>query len=170
MPGDWYPDTKNVPWPLDVLLCQRASAVWGRRGHNAYALVLLATAAVVLVAGIIIALCAHLLLVDYLIRLFLPSIPVLLDMIDLGRQHLHTSKLKGQIESSSDALWRHAAASGFRMSVSKCRDLQDATFRLRMTAPRVANWFYLLNRTRDDADMHAAVALRVEEYSSSSSS
>ena len=33
---NWYPDADAAPWPLNVILCQRSSAVWGRRGHYWY--------------------------------------------------------------------------------------------------------------------------------------
>jgi hypothetical protein len=33
----WYPDTGEALWPTDVLICQRANAVWARRQHGRYA-------------------------------------------------------------------------------------------------------------------------------------
>src|SRR6185437_12674220 len=50
----WYPaSVDEVRWPLNVILCQRSSAVWGRRSHFGYAVFVAAAALVWFIAGLV---------------------------------------------------------------------------------------------------------------------
>jgi len=100
----------------------------------------------VLIAGLIIGSVAGVSLNDYLLRLFLPAIPALLEAIDLSRLHLGASRQKGQIEAAADKLWAIGVNDPHSVLLSDCRRLQDQTYRLRLDAPRVASWLYKLRR------------------------
>ena len=79
---NWYSiDLGDTPWPADVLLCQRQSAVWSRRDHRAYGTTVLTIGVAWLAVGLVVALARDLSLADYLIKIFLPSAPALLDSI-----------------------------------------------------------------------------------------
>lgn len=161
---DWYPDTEDVPWPLDVLLCQRSSAVWGRRTHQVYAIVIGVFGAAILLTGVAIAVLANLSTTDYLVRLFLPSVPALLDTIDLARTHWQTAAEKKKIEDDSDDLWNKALQDPSNVTLLDCRRLQDQSYRLRLDGPRVAYWLYRIRRNTDEQAMQNAVASRVRDF------
>lgn len=163
-PTDWYADTEGLPRPLDVILCQRSSAAWGRTTHFAYAITLAAVGAVLLVAGLIIGAVADVSLNEYLLRLFLPTVPALLDTIDMSRLHWSTSSQKGCIEAAADDLWATGVDDLTSVTPADGRRLQDQTYRLRLDAPRVANWLYRLRRAGDERAMREAVAQRLAEY------
>lgn len=92
---NWYPDVVDqAPWPLNVIICQRSSAVWGRRDHFVYAYFVLGLGAAWFIAGLVMFAAAHVTLADYLIIVFLPSQPAFLDTIDLYRGHLAQSKAR----------------------------------------------------------------------------
>jgi len=163
-PTDWYTDTEDLPRPLDVVLSQRSSAVWGRGTHLAYAITLAGIGAGLLVAGVTIAAVADVSLNDYLLRLFLPTVPALLDTIDLSRLHWSTSHQKGRIETAADDLWEAGLQDLAAVTPADCRRLQDQSYRLRLDCPRVAYWLYKARRDSDDRAMRAAVAQRLAEY------
>lgn len=153
---DWYPDADRLPWPVDVVLCQRGSAVWGRRTHAAYATVLAVAAASWFAAGVTLAAIRAMSLSAYLVGLFLPSQPAFLDAADLWQSHRRRAAAKLAIEACADELVdKHAA--GAVVTVDDCRALQDKTFLLRAEGPPVPGWFYRLRRGRDQHAMDAGV-------------
>lgn len=154
---DWYAPTGDASWPLDVLLCQRSSAVWGRRAHYDYGVTIAALGAGWFLAGIIMGLAAHLTLGGYLINLFLPSQPAFLEAIELSRSHLRQSADKQSIERQADALWEKGCRRSSSVTEADCRVIQDQAYRLRRRGPRVAQWFYRARRGRDEQAMRAAV-------------
>jgi hypothetical protein len=155
---DWYAETGEAPWPLNVILCQRSSAVWGRRAHWAYGSTVLGIGCLWLLAGVVMALAAHLTLSDYLLKLFLPSQPAFLDTIDLYRTHLRQSRDKGDVEEAADSLWAKGVADGDAVAAADCRQLQDQSYRLRLNGPQIPQWFYRVRRGADEHAMRAAVA------------
>ena len=164
---DWYAPTGDAPWPLDVLLCQRSSAVWGRRAHYAYGITIAALGSAWFLAGIIMGLAAHLTLSGYLIKLFLPSQPAFLDTIELSRSHLRQSADKQAIEQQADALWEKGCRRPTSVTAADCRAIQDQAYRLRRRGPRVAQWFYHLRRGRDQQAMEAAASQLLDQLATS---
>lgn len=164
---DWYAPTSGAPWPLDVLLCQRSSAVWGRRVHYDYGITVATLGGGWFLAGIIMGLAAHLTLGGYLISLFLPSQPAFLDAIELSRSHLRQSADKQAIEQQADALWEKGCRKPTSVTAADCRTIQDQAYRLRSGGPRVAQWFYRLRRGRDQQAMEAAVSHLLDRFTTS---
>jgi hypothetical protein len=163
-PTDWYADTEDLPRPLDVVLSQRSSAAWGRATHFAYAIILASLGAALLVAGVVIGAATHVGLTTYLLRLFLPTVPALLDTIDLSRLHWSTSQDKARIEAAADDLWNRGVDSLSAVTTADCRQLQDQSYQLRLHGPRVATWLYKLRHASDEGAMRSAVAQRIAEY------
>jgi hypothetical protein len=96
---------------------------------------------------------AHASLAEYLIRLFLPSQPALMDSVDLVRTHWLNAGRKARVENRAEQLLMNASA-----SESDSRSLQDQIFEIRQHPPRVPDWFYRLRRRRDEEAMRDAVA------------
>ncbi|MEA2497439.1 MAG: hypothetical protein QOJ29_5350 [Thermoleophilaceae bacterium] len=153
---DWYPDADRLPWPSNVLVCQRGNAVWGRRNHDSYSQLLLAAGGAWFVVGVVIAAGRELSLATYLATLFLPSQPAFLDAIEFAQGHGRQSSAKAEIESAADDVLNSSGA-GAGITVSDCRLIQDQTFRLRSRGPSVPNWFYRLRRDRDQRALDAGV-------------
>ncbi|MGH7188058.1 MAG: S-4TM family putative pore-forming effector, partial [Acetobacteraceae bacterium] len=149
---DWYPaDADRADWPRNAILCQRSSAAWGRRTHKAYAGVVGAGAGLWLLATVIIGAAAHASLAEYLIRLFLPSQPALMDSVDLIRTHSSIAARRLRVEQRAEDL-----ATNENATEADCRGLQDQMFEIRHKPPRVPNWFYRLRRKRDEQAMNDA--------------
>jgi hypothetical protein len=153
---DWYPDADRAPWPLNVVLCQRASAAWGGRAHARYANTLTKTAVVWLVALLVMGGVAHVTLAGFLIKLALPSMPAFLDAIELIRAHRATSAHKARVETMADDLWERGVTHPGSVTVADIRAVQDHSYRLRRDGPQVAEWYYRRHRDEDEAAMRLA--------------
>lgn len=159
---NWYSiDLGTIPWPADVLLCQRQSMVWSRHDHRAYATTIVITGVAWFVIGVIIALVRDLNLADYLIKIFLPSAPAFLDTVELARQHRHIATNRQQVEDKINDLWDVHQAHLDTLEIAACREIQDSAYLLRRDGPRVPGFFYKLRRKSSDATTQAgAQALR----------
>jgi hypothetical protein len=153
---DWYPNTHDASRPTDVLLCQRSSAVWGRRDHHAYARVLVSIATVWLVAGIALAILRGLSLEDYLVSLFLPSQPAFVDAIELIQFHFKQARSKGDVEGRLDELLEKLLR-GERVGDREIEMIQEQLFQFRRDGAYVPTLFYRIRRPRGQLAMQDAV-------------
>lgn len=154
---DWYPEA-DAPWPLNVILCQRSSAVWGRRGHYWYAISVLVFGTVWFAAGLVMTTAAHATLAGYLVKVFLPSQPAFLDTIDLFRGHLKQSQAKEALELKTTDLWNQGVANPDSLSEHDCREVQDQAYALRRRGIQIPQLIYRLRRKQDEVAMRAAAA------------
>ncbi|MFD8044832.1 S-4TM family putative pore-forming effector [Streptomyces chartreusis] len=144
---DWYSiDLGDTPWPGDVLLCQRQSAVWSRRDHRAYGTFLAISGGTWTLTIIVFALARDMTLLTFLVALFLPSAAALLDTIELAREHWQQSVKRRQVEDDIHDVWNKYQASPRDIPIAECQRLQDATYLLRRDSPPVPKWFYNLRR------------------------
>lgn len=153
-----YPDVDGAVWPLNVLLCQRANAVWGRRGHHRYAYLIASLGLTWFIAGIVMAIIAHVTLAGYLVKVFLPSQPAFLDTVDLFRGHHGLSLEKESLENDITALWEKGVGNLVDVTKQDCRKFQDQMFRLRQSGMQIPQVVYLAFRKQDEKAMRAASA------------
>lgn len=160
---DWYPAAaERVIRPVDVLLCQRSSVVWGRRTHSGYAALLLALTLGWWIVGVAVGVLADLSLGEYLVGLFLPSLPAFLDASELWRAHREQADNKGLIENEIDELWATARAIAHVPPPERCREIQDRIYVTRRTGPPVPRPYYRLRRDRDERAMQSAAEQLVD--------
>lgn len=150
---DWYPpEVARLPRPLDALLCQRASANWARRDHERYRVLVAGVGVVMLVISVIIGVLAGMSLGEYLIKLALPLLPALLEIIEIADQNAQLAVAKSNIETRIDELIATAAATGQVPSEQSSRAAQDELFATRGVAA-VPEWWYSRTRDRREAAM-----------------
>lgn len=157
----WYDiNLYGLAWPVDVLFCQLQSSSWSRRDHNAYAAALV-TAATLWTASILAyGYLADLSLADFLVRLFLPSAPALLDAVELATSHQNHARERRKVEDVATSAWR-AHKDGAPITTDTVRRVQDAIYQLRRDQPRVPNIVYQLRRSSStQATVAAAAAIR----------
>jgi len=167
---NWYADADRAPWPLNVVLCQRSSAVWGRRGHALYAFVVLGLGVAWLVAGLVMATVTHITVGGYLIKVFLPSQPAFLDTLDLFRGHLRQSQEKEALELTTTELWNRGVGDLASVRAQDCRKVQDQSYRLRRRGIQIPQLIYKLRRKQDEKAMQAAVAHLIKGHFNDASS
>ncbi len=156
---NWYPTDAMLAWPISVLTCQRSNAVWARRQHNAYAILLLVLVASCGSFGIVLATYREAKLVEYLTTLAMPSLPAMLDGVEVARRQFRASASRLQFEQQIDRLLEDVVS----VDLESMRKLQDQIFALRRDAPPVAGWFYKVLRPKYEADMRYAAAQRTTE-------
>lgn len=148
---DWYSDAPAVH-PVDVLISQRATLKWAKKDHSDYARYLRFGAYIVFGATIVTGLVASMGLGEYLLRLGLPAMPAVLDMVDVANDNRSLGKSRGVLAERADALYNRARVGGAVPAVTEARDLQDGIFVSR-TNMGVPGWFYSLTRERRQRNM-----------------
>jgi hypothetical protein len=159
---NWYADTGNAPWPINVLLCQRSSAAWGRRLHSRYGVLVLVLGLAWFLVGLALAVLAHATVANYLIMVFLPSQPAFLDAIDLYRGHLALSKEKEALEIEATNLLDLSLKTPGLVTALDCRSIQDQSFRIRWLGLPIPKIMYKVFRNTDEEAMRVGVALRLK--------
>lgn len=160
----WYGDTASVPYPLDVLICQRSNLVWDSQLRRRYARGLAVIVGAIFVVGAVVGLLARESFAEYLLGLCLPSLPAVLEGVDIYRSHSEYATKKDDLKEQVMLLWDGALTKGQPVTQEQCRELQDAIFVSRSTGPLVLDRLYQHFRRADDMAMHDTVARMVEEY------
>lgn len=160
----WYPkEVAPARWPLDVLLCQRANVVWGRRNHDRYAHIAAGLALTLFLATVGVGIVSGLSLSDYLVRLGLPSLPALLIAGELFSGHRTQARAKQKVELAADGAWSAALAKCATVDPEQCRELQDTIFETRASGNPIPKWYYRLRLSHDEGAMRDAVAAKIAE-------
>lgn len=139
-------DVRDVPWPGDVLLCQRHSMVWSLRDHRAYAGALVAAGLGWFVLGLALALYLDMSLAGYLVKLFLPVCPALLDCVELAGAHRRHAARREEALREIQNLWEANRADPAGVGPADCRRVQDAAYLARRDGPKIPGVFYRLRR------------------------
>jgi hypothetical protein len=162
----WYADVSLARPLLDALLCQRSSVVWGRRNHEIYSLVVVTLGIAWLIFELALGVLLELSISQFLVRLFLPSLPALLLAGDIYDVHRAQAMEKAVLESRIDEVWESSLSTGRTPERGTIRQIQDRVFELRL-GPRPPTALYRRRRQRDQAAMEAAVEERVGELPAS---
>lgn len=160
----WFPDTPGVPPPVDALICQRASAVWGRRQHKLYSRFVLWVLGVAFIAVVTIGFVLRMQLSTWLIVFVLPGLPALLDGIELSQSHAEQSARKREVETSITDAWNQELASPGSLTSEQCRQIQDAVLRIRLEPVQIPEWYYNRHRSSDEEAMQSAAVTLSDQY------
>lgn len=149
---DWYPDTSEAIPPLDALICQRASLTWARQDHQTYALILRVVAIAAFCVTLILGAALKLSVGDYMLRLAVPMLPGVLDILDLARANSELGTRRKQAEQLALAMYSNARDTAVAPTVAECRSLQDEIYRSRRVIGP-PSWFYFLKRSARQINM-----------------
>jgi hypothetical protein len=149
----WYPSDGTDSWPISVLICQRANAVWAARQHRAFSYLLTALTIAWALFVIVLALLHGASLGEFLTTLLLPSLPGFLDATELASRHLRLANTRETINRELEALIRSGSATPLQI-----REIQDRLFALRRDGAPVPKIFYERIRADYDRDMHFGAA------------
>lgn len=155
---NWYPTETRLSWSRSVVVCQRANTVWAGRQHRSYGILLFTSAGTWGLVGLGLALSQSATLAQYLTTVALPSLPALLDSVDLGKRHRRAADHRHRLEQECDDLYSDPPSSH-----EPLRELQDQMYTYRRDAPVVAGWYYKMVRSGYEEDMKYAAAQRQEE-------
>lgn len=145
----WYPTHGADSWPISVLICQRANAVWAARQHRAFGYLLTALTTAWATFLLVLALLHEASLGEFLTTLLLPTLPAFLDATDLAHRHQDLAATREDINHELEAFIRKGSA-----KVSEIREVQDRLFALRKDGYPVPGVFYDWIRSDYDRDMN----------------
>ncbi|WP_410651912.1 S-4TM family putative pore-forming effector [Amycolatopsis sp. cmx-4-54] len=160
---NWYPDTKSVPRPLDILICQRSNVGWGASLHRLWATVLsFALAAMIaIVIGLGVLIDAS--LAETLAGLIAPILGPIRELAEMVRGHADNGRNKASLEVKILSSWRKGLDDLNSVTDADCRSVQDRIFMSRQSNLSIPNW---INSIRQDAleySMQASARHLIEE-------
>lgn len=155
---NWYADTGDLPYPLNVLLCQRSNLVWDWRLRRHYAWIISMLTALLFGFGIVFAVVTDQTLLNYLLAIFMPSLSALLKGIEVSKSHFEIATEKEKMERKISAIWEAGLRNPNSVSQEQCRDIQDFIYILRSKGPLVPDQWYNWLQKSYQVDMESAVA------------
>lgn len=165
--ADWYADTGTVTPPHDALMCQRANLGWSGRLHAEWATLLIIALVVWAVVGIVVGIVEEFSLSRYLVALLLPSLPALVDAIDVSEEHRRHVRRRAAAERTAHAEWDAAMAGTKPLVLADVRLIQDSIWQLRREPIRVPNWYYELRKGAFETDMRTSASTLLSEATQS---
>ena len=160
---NWYADAGNIPYPGDVILCQRASLVWDWRLRKHFAWGIGGITVFLFIFGIGLALITKQTLFDYFLALFLPSLSALLKGVEITRKHIMIANEKLNLEKRMLTTWSTFINNQDAVTKEQCRQIQDGIFILRSQGPLVPDKWYEWLKNKYQVDMESAILDLVNE-------
>ncbi len=154
---DWYADPGKIPFPLDVLLCQRSSLIWDARQRRHFASIISLLTLLLFVFGVGFSIYKHQSLIDYLLSIFAPSVPALLQGVKAARAHSKNATDKDELVELIQENWDSAIIELSSVASPDCRVIQDRSFLLRKEGPMTPDFWHNHHRSHYEMDMQAAV-------------
>jgi hypothetical protein len=155
----WYLDTRGVPYPYDVLLCQYENLGWDTRLRRRYRTILIAGLLIWAGGGIIVGASINLTVQVVLLQWYMPSLPAASIALDVAVRQGNSLSIRnrllqivisdiapreaGRITPEPETLARHV------------RDIQDGIFLARLLGTRVPHIIYTLFRRSDERDFQS---------------
>lgn len=154
---DWYPNTENIPYPANVLLCQRASLVWDWRLRRVYAWGVIFLTILIFLCGVMVAVATNSTLLSYLLALLFPSLAALLSGIEIAKTQFSIAEEKFELEKVVSTAWNNGLKDPGTVSLDLCRDIQDSIYGLRNKRHLVPEKLYTWLQDKYEIDMRSAV-------------
>ena len=139
---DWYGNLTGINYPYNILICQRSNLIWDWRLRNKFAFGLILLLILIVGLGVTICILKELTLANYLLGIFVPSIPAFTFSIREIYEHFTISKDKIELMQVIDTLIEKDAIFN-----SDLRQIQDRIYSLRIKQALVPDWFYEKYRT-----------------------
>lgn len=155
---NWYPDPRPLPYPFDVLICQRANLVWDSQLRRVYSLIVLAVTILWLILGIAIAIISNQSLLSYLLAWFFPSLPATLLGLKLSYSHFCSARDRENTKEKLQSIWEESIKRPRYLTPALCREIQNCIFIIRSTNPPVPDFIYSFLRTRYEIDMRSGAS------------
>ncbi|WP_152990745.1 S-4TM family putative pore-forming effector [Sphaerimonospora mesophila] len=160
---DWYPDTRNVVRPLDVLICQRSNLGWGSSMHRLYAACLTGAVVLLVVAGVVVALIARLSAADALTAVLIPFLGPVRELVEMVQANRDSGDMKAKTEAKVLDLWSRGLKDAGAVTIDDCRAVQDRILSIRQSNAHVPDWLDNIRRSHNEALMQESAEHMIEE-------
>lgn len=157
---DWYVDTRGVPQPYDILLCQQQNLGWDARLRRRWSWLLLGAVVTWTLLGLLIGSLASLTVTETATRWYLPALAALLYGIESYRAQRDIAAERERIIPMVQTEIDHAQRpplppAEHQRLVQLAREVQDIILATRKQPARVPQWFYAHFRDADEQDFQA---------------
>lgn len=160
---DWYPDTGSIPYPLNVLICQRINLAWDWQLRRRYAIGIATLTAVYILLLIGFAIATNRLVIDFLLGLLFPALSAVIEGVDVAWDHFHIAHEKEEMANEILSLWEQGLKNPHAISKNQCRDIQDCIYTQRSNGPLVPDWWYNRLRNKYEVDMYATARKLIDQ-------
>jgi drug/metabolite transporter superfamily protein YnfA len=145
---NWYGNIGEIPYPFNVLVCQRSSLVWDWRLRRKFAFWLIIGLSTLIILGISIGIIKKLTLSGYLIGILIPSLSALI----FGIKEIYENYV---IANDKEELMRiiNSKIEKETISQTELRQIQDYIYNLRIKQALIPDWFYEKYRTDYEHDL-----------------
>ncbi len=162
---DWYPPiVGEVPWPLSVLVCQRAAVVWDWRLRRAYGWLILVSTLGLFFASVLVALLMQYTVAQWLLVLALPMASAFTGGTQTAFSNLGDAAQQSEMHDRLDEDWRRALREHISLTSEESRQHQDCRFMHRLVASPIPDWWYRALRGRYETDMAVTAERMVREF------
>lgn len=163
----YYACVSEVPLPFGRLICQRTNISYDARMRKKYGSTLLYGAIGLGVVLIVAGLAFDLNLAGLMLAVGIPFAPVLTWTLREQRKQLDTAATLATLKSEFEKMWDKALAGATDAEMQQnSRDLQNAIYQHRASAPLVFDWVYnCLRSGNEDEAGHAAQQLVMQAKS-----
>lgn len=163
--ADWYPAIADeVPYPVSVLVCQRAATVWDWRLRRSFAIALLSLMLLFAVSLVAFGLIANYTLERFLLALVIPTSSIFATGIAVALTHFDDVSEQRELQRRLDHDWQLALNDPMSLTTAECREHQNCRFNLRMKTLPIPDLWYRWLRDKYESDMRQAATSMVAEY------
>ncbi|WP_143657962.1 S-4TM family putative pore-forming effector [Embleya scabrispora] len=160
---DWYPDTRNVVRPLDVLICQRSNLGWGSSMHRFYAACLTGAMVLLVLVGVAVMLIADLSTAEALTAVLVPFLGPGRELVEMITSNRESADTKAKTEAKVLALWDRGMRDRSAVTIENCRSVQDLILSSRQSNAHIPDWLDNLRRTRNETLMQESAEHLIED-------
>ncbi|MEG8281060.1 S-4TM family putative pore-forming effector [Streptomyces sp. AHA2] len=160
---DWYSDTEDLPYPLDVLVSQRSNLAWGVSDQRRWSAALAGFAILTLSLASIACALIGLSFTDSVTAIFAPLIPAIKEVFEMWRASTESVKMKEATEARIAQIWETSLRQKKPPKLTTCRELQDQMCTIRQVNAAIPSWFYWFLRDKNEKVMRVSVADYVAE-------
>ncbi len=137
----WYSNLQDMPYPLDVAVCQRSNIVWDWRSRRKYYNFSIAVITVIVAAGILLSVYYKHSLEEYLTLILIPSFTAYILCYKELKEHHDNFTAKQKMETRLNSLLNNAIDKRSKLTAKELRQVQDIIYALRKSTAMVPNWF-----------------------------
>jgi hypothetical protein len=160
---NWYSDTEDLPYPLDVLVSQRSNLAWGASDHRRWSATLVGLGILLFALACLASALLKLSFADSTTAIFAPLIPAMKEIIEMALRNKEYTDIKEASERRAAQIWDESMSRRRPPKLASCRELQDQICSFRQTNPVIPSWFYWFKRDENEKVMHVSTADYVTE-------
>ncbi|MFJ5762801.1 S-4TM family putative pore-forming effector [Neobacillus sp. NPDC093182] len=149
---NWYANYNKETHIQNIIHCQRANLSWGWRLRQGYCNFILLMISILFFGEAIFALVQNKSFYEYVVELFIPSIPIVGIVLESIIEHKVLVKDKKEKEQEVSSL-----LDGSQVDLETARRLQDIIFTFRTSTAIIPEYFYKIFWKRFDNTMHNSI-------------